>query len=305
MQYPPAVKLPDLRPNCRFFSFALGIARMSTSDDDNLSQSSTVSNRERKIECEFCNKEFQARSYFNHCKTKHGFQFSLSLVNLIRKIKNPADPFLYEHHYTDEQDERQILSVYVCLASNKTFLNEKGWRNHYKKHPDELKKHITELKKLKAQVADSNVNYYQIACKFKDRCLTRAYYRRALYLIPKINDILKVIGTKENEKDNLDKVVGDRPNAKSYIPYEEMKTLFYLAKEKIEQELASQTLQFDLAQECWRKLERIIESVQYHYDCGHYASPLSDSNRYGIINPTNVETPDFGVSHDSYPELDF
>ncbi|MFZ4598704.1 MAG: hypothetical protein ACOYNN_08680 [Terrimicrobiaceae bacterium] len=278
---------------------------MSASDDDNLSQSSTISNRQRKIECEFCNKEFQARSYFNHCKTKHGFQFSASMINLIKKVKDVNEPFLYEHSYTDEQDEIQFLSVYVCLASNKTFLNEKGWRNHFKKHPADFKKHLAELKKLKASISDAKINYYKLACKSKDKNLTRAYLRRCLYLIPKISHILNLIATRENEKDNWDKDVSNRLNSKTYIPFEKMKETFISTKKQIEEEVNSQTLHFSVAEECWRNLELIIDSVQGHYDCGLFASPESDSNRYGLIIPTDCESPHFGVSDASYPELDF
>ena len=280
---------------------------MTTSDDDNLSHCSSVSNRQRKIECEFCNNEFQARSYFNHCKTKHGLQFSLSMINLIKKVKDVSEPFLYEHHYTDEQDEQQILSIYICLASNKTFLNEKGWRSHFKKHPAELKKHIQELKKLKASIADCNINYFQIASKSKDKALTRAFYRRCLYLIPKIGDILNIIFSRDNEKDNLDKDVSNRPTSerKSYMSFERMRDSFIFTKKQVQDAINSESLQFDPARKYWEDLEAIVESIKYNYDCGLLASPESETNKYGLIIPIDVEAPHFGVSHSAYPELDF
>lgn len=229
------------------------------------------------------------------------------MINLIKKVKDVTEPFLYEHHYTDEQDEQQILSIYVCLASNKTFLNEKGWRSHFKKYPAELKKHIKELKKLKASIADCNINYFQIASKSKDKALTRAFYRRCLYLIPKIGDILNIIASRDNEKDNWNKDVSNLPSRlqQCYIPFERMRASFIFTKKQLNDSVNSESLQFDPARKYWEDLEAIVESIQYHYDCSILAFPESENNKYGLIVPTNVEAPHFGVSHDAYPELNF
>jgi hypothetical protein len=275
---------------------------------DNNSSGSVGSRRGQKVPCHYCNNDFQTRSLFNHIRTKHAADFALSLTNIIKKLKDIDDPFIVDHHFTNEQDEPQIIPMYACLASNKIFLEVNGWNKHFKKNPSLFKKHCAEVKKLKQNIKEANINYFQIASKTKDKALARAFYRRSLYLLPKISDIINIIGSRDNEKENWNKEISNNLPLRlqrSYIPFERMRASFIFTKKQVEDAVKSQTLQFDSARKYWEDLEAIIDSVQDHYDCGHYASPIGESNKYGIINSLHVEPPHFGVSHPSYPEIDF
>ena len=274
---------------------------------DNQSSGSMGSRRGQKVPCSYCNHDFQTRSLFNHIRTKHPSDFALSLTNIIKKLKDTKDPFIIDHHYTDEQDEPQIIPMYACLASNKIFLEVNGWNKHFKKHPDLFKKHCAEVKTIKQTIKEVNINYFQIASKTKDKSLARAFYRRCLYLLPKISDMINIIASRDNEKDNWNKDVSNLPSRlqQCYIPFERMRASFIFTKKQLNDSVNSESLHFESARKYWEDLEAIVESIQYHYDCGILASPESENNKYGLIVPTNVEPPHFGVSHSAYPELNF
>lgn len=93
---------------------------MLKSKMDGRSVSSTTSAANRKIECPFCNEEFQNRSLFNHIHKKHAMEFVDSLfINKVDDLRNHIDrclpvPLMWK--VKNDFDELEETCVYGCLG---------------------------------------------------------------------------------------------------------------------------------------------------------------------------------------------
>ena len=108
-----------------------------------------------KIDCPYCKKEIQGRYLFNHIRVYHISEF---LENTQKKwITEAAEgrPLKVYWQILNDFDEKETKIVYGCLSSNKCFMTEERGMRHFKHNPEHLKKHNSELKKLKKEIQQS------------------------------------------------------------------------------------------------------------------------------------------------------
>lgn len=157
--------------------------------DDNKSVASATSASNEKIECPHCNKEFQSRAIFNHIRSKHLRELIDSTLTKWcgEAIQGKALKLVWWKK--NDFDEEEDVTIYACLATNKTFTTEQRANTHFKKNPEHLNDHITQMKKLnkeilaakKAPKLSETDKKLLAAVKANDPELARALWRAVLF----------------------------------------------------------------------------------------------------------------------------
>lgn len=146
-----------------------------------------------KIECLYCNKDFQTRSIFNHISVKHRKEFLDNIRGKWIDEAEKGEPLRVWWDTKNDIGEDIVKEVYVCLATNKSFITEERAILHFRKNPALKKKHskeITELKKdiklakekkLKEREKDPRLVMFKEAQKNNDPDLARALWSNILF----------------------------------------------------------------------------------------------------------------------------
>lgn len=120
-------------------------------NDDNLSvasggSSTSVSNS--KMECPECKKEMTLKYLFAHVRTKHeGFFHKITTREWLEDAAL-GNPLKLMWEVKNDFDELDIVTIFGCLSTNKTFKSEYQALNHFKKNKDALKDHNKQIKEL-------------------------------------------------------------------------------------------------------------------------------------------------------------
>ena len=161
------------------------------SDDDCrsvTSASSTASASLKKLGCPYCNKDFQARSMFNHIRIKHPREF---LKSTSKKWIQEAEQGLPLTLWWEGQNDRgdpEAYKIYACLSTNKSFLHIDRALAHFKKDKAALKDHNKQLKQLrkdfekeeKRKNDEVKNDPYHIALRQNDPELARCFWSSIL-----------------------------------------------------------------------------------------------------------------------------
>jgi len=120
-------------------------------EDDSRSTASggsTQSSSNSKIECPVCNKEMTLKYIFNHIRTKHVSFFHQMTTREWLEEASTGKPLKVMWEVKDDFDDMNIITVFGCLSTNKTFKSEYQAATHFKKDPKALKDHNKQIKDL-------------------------------------------------------------------------------------------------------------------------------------------------------------
>lgn len=143
-----------------------------------------------KVECPHCNNEFQQRAIFNHIRIKHTKEMISMTSKKFLEEAIKGNPLCVYWTIKNDFDEEEEEKIYVCLSTNKTFKTDERGMLHFKKSPNDKKKHIQEAKSLLKEIIKEkkkkvvqNPIYVkeQEAVKRNDPELCRAIWRGILY----------------------------------------------------------------------------------------------------------------------------
>lgn len=128
--------------------------------DDSHSVASGASNQSSsnsKMECPQCKKEMQMKFVFNHIRTKHpGLFHQLTTRNWLDDASK-GKPLKVMWEIKNDFNEEEVIIIFGCLSTNKTFKSEYQALNHFKKDKEALRDHnkqIAELIKTRAKVLE-------------------------------------------------------------------------------------------------------------------------------------------------------
>ena len=100
------------------------------------------------MECPQCKKEITMKIMFNHIRGKHPGYFQQLTTKKWLEDASSGKPLRIMWEVKDDFDELEIISVYGCLSSNKTFKTEYKALEHFKKNKNDLKEHNKQIKEL-------------------------------------------------------------------------------------------------------------------------------------------------------------
>jgi hypothetical protein len=244
--------------------------------DDNKSHVSTLSNSLIKMECPFCNKDFQVRAIFNHIYTKHPTDFLQSCTRKWLKEAEAGQPlrifWVSKNDFGDDVDK----VLYVCLSTKKTFLSVDRAANHFKKDKEAQKAHNKELKALlkrwEKKQKEEEEEYkkspwrrrYQEAMLSSDPSLVRSYYRRALYirshlphLISKTKEHIPLTTTQTAAPSQVIKYHGTHTVEHILALYEEK-------SKKLDECIQEKVMDYITISDISHALERVLWLVELH-----------------------------------------
>lgn len=168
-------------------------------NDDN----STLSNQ--KMECPYCNKDFQLRGLLKHIRLTHTNAFLESINEDKCKLSTSVDePLEISWLKMNDFDEEETITLYACLGTNKTFATIARANKHFEKdkesfkaHKKEMKKIFTDIAKRKEQRAKSIANNptllrYKKALAEGTPELPRAYWRSILWNVGACEKVLEL-----------------------------------------------------------------------------------------------------------------
>jgi hypothetical protein len=145
-----------------------------------------------KMECPFCIKDLQARAMFGHIRKFHNDELLKSTSRRWITEAETGEPLRVFWSKKNDFDEDEDTVLYVCLASNKTFVSEHKANEHFAKDKTakkehnkqlkQLKKEYDTMKKLQAKKAKQRPeSAFDIALRTNDPELARAIWRGILH----------------------------------------------------------------------------------------------------------------------------
>ncbi len=294
---------------------------MNTTDtqitnDDNKSVASggsTLSSSLEKMECPYCNKDFQTRHMVNHIHSKHSSDFLNGLTKKWIEDAEKDEPLKLYWEKNNDFDELEIMNLYACMGTYKTFLREDRARLHFKKNPDALKKHNKEISKLKKayekkkeqdrKQADKNpyLASYQKAAESNDIELVKGLYRYNLHLIEIIERVISYT-RKEVPLDTVSDV-GNRYGEKfSKMKVSELITLFNETRTHFNNAINEKLISYRVINEISNRLQRILELREICLWAPRFAYYKSITNPEGMLLSGDAC---FGYVHPSMPPSPF
>lgn len=193
-------------------------------EDDNrsvASAGSVASTSQTKVPCPHCAKDFQKRSIFKHIRLNHYKDF-LNMTSQ-RWIDEAANGFPLKITWEgkDERGEDELVTLWVCLATYKTFMSAARANAHFMKNKSALTIHNRELKALKKELESAEFKrkkdsmnhpawevYKAKEAAHKSNCpnLARMYWRRLLhekYCVEMLRVVINTLGSIEDEVKDL------------------------------------------------------------------------------------------------------
>jgi len=165
-------------------------------EDDNrsvASAGSVASTSQTKVACPHCAKDFQKRSIFKHIRTNHYKDFLMMTSERWIDEATKGFPLKITWEGKDERGEDDVVTLWVCLATYKTFMSAARANAHFMKDKSSLTIHNRELKSLKKELASAEFKRKQeqannpVIKAFKEakerNCpdLARIYWSRLLH----------------------------------------------------------------------------------------------------------------------------
>lgn len=112
---------------------------------DSQSVTSDHSLSSKPLACPCCKKEVASRSIFNHLKTKHVGYFQQQTTKLWLQEAQKGKPLKVFWSIKNDFDEEELIVLFGCLASGKTFNLEHKAITHFKKNPKDLQEHNKQI----------------------------------------------------------------------------------------------------------------------------------------------------------------
>lgn len=281
---------------------------MDNSDNQSISSSgSTLSTGQQKVECPFCDKDFQFRSIVNHIHTKHRREWASSLRHKAMEEAEAGYPlkvsWLKPSDFEDEPAE--VIEVFACLGSHKTFLSESRAIIHFKKNPSLLKKHNAEIGRLlkERKKADETTKKqrketpYAVAKENNDLSLVRGLYRNVLYkqglvrrLLPALEKISPV---------DIHRAQTGWGKKWDEMPYGEIVKLAKETDANLERAMGEKLKSVVVLEKIYNAFERILETRnQFDFLWLYYSS---DTNPEGMLTGRTC----YGFVHEEMPPSPF
>ena len=120
-------------------------------NDDNhsvASGGSSTSASNQKAECPECKKEMTLKYLFNHVRNQHlGFFHKITTRQWLEDA-GLGNPLKLMWEVKNDFDEIDVVTIYGCLSTNKTFKSGYQALKHFKKNKDALKEHNKQIKEL-------------------------------------------------------------------------------------------------------------------------------------------------------------
>ena len=165
-------------------------------EDDNrsvASAGSVASTSQTKVPCPHCAKDFQKRSIFRHIRLNHYQDFLMMTSERWINEAEKGFPLKIMWEGKDERGEDELVTLWACLATYKTFMTAARANAHFMKDKSSLTIHNRELKALKKELASAEfkrkqehnnntvVQEYRAAKERNCPKLARIYWRRLLH----------------------------------------------------------------------------------------------------------------------------
>ena len=182
-------------------------------EDDNrsvASAGSVASTSQTKVACPHCAKDFQKRAIFKHIRLNHYNDFLMMTSKRWVEEAAKGFPLKITWEGKDERGEDDVVTLWVCLATYKTFMSAARANAHFMKDKSSLTIHNRELKALKKELASaefkrkqdvsSNAMVIRYREAKKDNCpgLGRILWRRILRDIEIIDMMKNIIEPKSD-----------------------------------------------------------------------------------------------------------
>lgn len=116
------------------------------------SAGSVASTSQIKVACPHCSKDFQKRAIFKHIRLNHYNDFLLMTSERWVNEAMRGEPLRIEWEGVDERGEPEAVSLWVCLATYKTFMSRPRAAAHLMKDRSARKIHDRELLKLQKEL---------------------------------------------------------------------------------------------------------------------------------------------------------
>lgn len=173
-----------------------------------MSVASNTSTGNTKLECPHCSKEFQTKGIFTHIRSKHPNDLIDSTLTKWCGEAAQGKALKVVWFKKNDFDEEEDVTIYACLATNKTFTTEERANLHFKKNPEQLKGHVKEMKKLNKEIlaakkiakkCDMDIRL-TAAIKSNDPELARILWRALFYHMRGTNKIICEVEKKFNSE---------------------------------------------------------------------------------------------------------
>lgn len=208
------------------------------SDDSHsvTSAGSTTSASLSKMECPYCNKDLQIRSMFKHIRLNHASDFLKNTnAKWIREAEAGNALKLWWESKNDFGEDEMVV-LFACLSTNKTFLSEARAVQHFKKDKDALKDHNKQIKQLrkdfdkykKLQEQEEANNPIKKAIEMNDPAFARACWSGILMYLRICEHAIEITKAREYS-DTLDMYVIDKLRFNKYdsMPYRKFIDEYY------------------------------------------------------------------------------
>lgn len=273
------------------------VAEEVMEQDDNrsvASKGSTISSNQEKMECPYCNKDFQIKSMVNHIHSKHHTEF---LNGLTKKWLDKADknePLQLYWEKSDDFDEVQVTTLYACMGTYKTFMTHERAMLHFKKNPTALKKHnkeITTLKKeyekkkekeKKERAKNPVLSSFRKAAESNDKELIKGMYRYALHLLPILDQLISYV-RKEVPMDMVSNVGNEYGEKLAKMDLRSLITLYEETKGHLHDAMNEQLMKYNVIHSIIKRLERILQLREICIWSPRFAYYKSSSNPDGML----------------------
>jgi len=278
-----------------------------------VSGGSTISTNQEKTECPYCNKDFQIKSMVNHIHSKHNREFLNGLTKKWLEEAEKNRPLKLYWEKPNDFDEIEVLNLYACMGTFKTFMTEERALLHFKKNPDALKKHNKEITKLKKdyekkkeaekkeKAKNPTLFSFKKLSEQNDPDLVKSLYRNALHLVSVIDPLLEYT-KKECHPNHVSHVGNQYGQSLASLTLRELTTLYQETKEHLENAIKEKLLQYNVLHSILKRLERVLHVRDMCIDPPRYAYYKTESNPHGrLLSGTDK----FGFAHPDMPLCPF
>ena len=184
---------------------------------DAQSATSDHSAASKPLDCPCCKKQIASRSMFLHIKSKHSGYFQQQTTKKWLQEAQTGKPLKIFWEIKNDFDEPELIVLFGCLASGKTFNLEHKGITHFKKNPKDLQEHNKQISILIA----SRIETLESERKEKQKLLCVVPERSEYIQMKKDNDpelcnaLMEVI---KNHMEQCEKLAED---AKKYLDLKE------------------------------------------------------------------------------------
>jgi len=288
---------------------------MDTTDTHSVaSGGSTLSASLVKMECPYCNKDFQTRSMVNHIHNKHRKEFLDGLTLKWIEKAEAGEPLKLYWEKKDDFDEIEIMNLYTFLGNYKTFMLEERALQFAKKNPDMMKEHNKELtklkkeymkkkqeeKKLNSKLSPEQQRFYA-AKQSNDPSLVRAMYRHALHMEPVIERLIDSVKP-DVPLTHMSNVGNGYGHEFASLTVEQLIEMYKDTKEKLHEAIQEKLLSYRVLNAILTRFDRVLCLRDIPTTRPSYAFFRTTENPEGQLL---VGDEVYGFLHPDYPVCPF